>query len=90
MDKNLNSLGYDLIDLGDESWVLNVRGGPIYVGTFNKVVKLAVVRLGFSLQEIEFAASTMIEKNHNAAHFGMYRGFIYTFQKDLPNVRKAS
>lgn len=90
MFMNLNSAGYDLYEVTPNEWIMNVKNGPLYVGTFKKVVKHAVIKMGFSLVEIEVAVDEMLKKGHNAAHFGMSRGFISTFNKDFPNVRKAS
>ena len=91
MNTTLHSSGYDLCELDGDQWAVNVRGGPLFVGTFHKVVIHAVTRMGFQLSEIEFAVKNMIDKNHNAAHFGMYRGFIFTFNREVKDVgRKAS
>jgi hypothetical protein len=87
MDTNLNTAGYDLYEVSEDHWALNVKGGAIFVGTFKKVVIYAVLRLGFKLEEIEYATREMINKDHNGAHFGMYRGFIFTFQKEFKHVK---
>lgn len=90
MQTSINSTGYDLYEITQNEWILKVKNGPMYVGTFKKVVKHAVTKMGFDLEEINVAVKEMIKYNHNAAHFGMYRGFIYTFQKDFTNVKQAS
>lgn len=91
MDKHLNAAGYDLYEITKDEWILNVKNGPIYAGSFKKVIKHAVVRMGFDLQELELAVSEMVKNGHNGAHFGMYKGFIYSFQKEFKHVgRKAS
>jgi hypothetical protein len=90
MDTNLNTAGYDLYEVSEDSWALHVKDGPIFVGTFRKVALHAVTRLGFKLEEIEYAAKEMIKREHNGAHFGMYRGFIFTFQREFKHVKQAS
>lgn len=89
MDKYLNSAGFDLYEVTANEWILNIKGGALYVGEFKKVVRHAASKLGFSLSELDSAVKEMVKNDHNAAHFGMYRGFMYTFKKDF-NERKAS
>lgn len=89
MEKNINISGYDLYEITKDEWILNVRSGPLHVGTFKDVVKLAVTKLRFSLEEVEFAVKEMIRTDHNAAHFGVQGSFIHTFHKDF-NEKKAS
>jgi hypothetical protein len=90
MNKGLNGAGYDLYEKSNDEWILNVKGGSVFVGTFRKVVTHAVTRMGFELDEIDFAVKQMLDKGHNAAHFGMYRSFIFSFQKEFKNESKAS
>lgn len=89
-NSNLNMAGYDLYEITKDEWILHVKNGPIYSGTFKKVVVHAIKRLGFRLEEFDIACQEMIKYNHNGAHFGMYKGFIYTFQKEFKHDRKAS
>jgi hypothetical protein len=90
VDTNLNTAGYDLYEVSEDHWALHVKDGPVFIGTFKKVVIHAATRLGFKLSEIEFATKEMINKGHNGAHFGMYRGFIFTFQREFKHVKQAS
>jgi hypothetical protein len=90
MDKNLNSAGYDLYEASYTHWAIHTKDGPVFVGSFKDVATHMVSQLGFKLDEIEYAVKTMIEKNHNGAHFGMYRGFIFTFQKEFKHDKQAS
>jgi len=90
MDTNLNTAGYDLYEVSGDHWALHVKEGPVFVGSFRKVVTHAVTRLGFKLSEIEIATKEMIKMEHNGAHFGMYKGFIFTFQKEFKHVKQAS
>lgn len=90
MDKNLNSEGYDLYEITKDQWVLHVKGGNIYNGTFKKLIKYAIVKLGFEMEEIELAIGEMLNKGHNGAHFGMYKTFIFSFIKEFKSVKKAS
>jgi len=87
---NVNTNGYDLYQITQDEWVLHVKGGSSYNGTFKKVVLLMVKNMGFKLSEVQYGAEAMIVKGHNAAHFGMYKGFIHTFNKEFGHGRKAS
>lgn len=87
---NFTSEGYDLYEVTKNEWILHVKNGAIYTGTFKKVIKYAVTKMGFKLEEFDIAVKEMVKYNHNGAHFGMYRGFIYTFQKDFKHVQAAS
>jgi len=89
-NKEFNAAGYDLYEVSRDHWAIHVKEGPVYVGSFKKVVKHCVLRLGFDLEEIKVAVDEMLKYNHNGAHFGMYRGFIYTFEKEFKHVRQAS
>lgn len=90
MNKILNATGYDLYEVTHNEWVLHVNNGDIYRGTFYKVARYAAAKLNFSLEEIELAAVEMTKIGHNGAHFGAFKRFIYTFNKDFKNVAKAA
>ena len=90
MDKNYlyNGAGYDLYEIeGEDNWAFHVKEGPVFMGTFKKVVTYMISRLGFDPSEIDYAVKTMVQEEHNAAHFGMYRGFIFSFSKEFKNVK---
>ncbi len=87
---NLNASGYDLFEITKDEWILNVRGGALFTGTLRTVVLHCVKSLGFKLSEIEVALFEMHKNDHNGAHFGVYKGFIFSFQKDFKYERKAS
>ena len=85
-----NVSGYNIIDSGDNSWYLQVVGKVAYSGTLKQVVKYAVLTYDFNLKNVEDAIKDMIEQGNNAAHFGMWREFMYSFKQDLNPVRKAN
>lgn len=90
MERDINTTGYDLYEVANDQWALHVKGGAAFVGSFRKVVRHAVTRLGFKLSEIEYATQEMLKQDHNGAHFGVYRGFIFTFKKDFKAVKAAT
>ena len=90
MERNLTTTGNDLYEVAPDQWALHVKGGAAFVGNFKNVVTHAVKKLNFKFEEIEFATAQMVKNDHNGAHFGMYRGFLFTFKKDFKYVREAS
>ena len=90
MIKEFNSSGYNLYEIAHDEWILDDRNDTIVGGSFKDVIKYAI-SLGFNLEEIEVAVTEMVKREHNAAHFGGGRKFIYTFQKEFrDDGQKAS
>ena len=84
MDKALSSAGYDLYEVTKDEWVLDTKTGPIYHGTLKQVALHAIRNLGFKVGQFEIATEELVKNpSHNAVHFGMYRTFMFTFQKDF-------
>lgn len=86
----MDSAGYDLYEVTRDEWVLEVKNGPIFHGTLVKIGVHAVKRMGFKMGDIEIATQEMLKHGHNAAHFGMYRTFMFTFQKDFKTDKRVS
>jgi len=84
-----NTEGYNLIEVTNDVWRIDVINGRSFTGTFLEVVLFSVLKLGFNINEIDLAVKDMIDQNHNAAHFGMWTGFIFSFKYER-EVRKAS
>ena len=76
----VDSKGYQLYDLGHDWQIKSSR--KTFTGTLKQVCTYAVLELGFSMNELEVAIMEMHKEFHNAAEFGMYRTFIYTFDKE--------
>jgi len=72
--------GYQLLNLGSH-WELHSSRG-IFKGDFKKVCTYAIVELGFPMKELETAFTEMDEHFHNAAEFGIYKSFMFTFEKE--------
>ncbi len=89
MDTNLNTAGYDLYEITKDEWILHVKDGPIFHGSFKKVAVHAIKHMGFTIYEIEAAVDNMVNRSHNAAHFGMYGDFMFSFKREFGNVQKA-
>jgi hypothetical protein len=84
MDKALNSAGYDLYEITKDEWILDTNNGPIFHGTLKKVALYAIRKLGFKVQDFEIATEELVKNpTHNAVHFGMYKTFMFTFNRDF-------
>jgi len=87
---SLNINGFDIYELQLDIWVIHVKDSNIYYGTFAEVVVYSITRLGFSSDQLELAVQEMVKYDNNAAHFGMNRSFIFTFNKGFSDVKIAS
>jgi hypothetical protein len=82
--------GFNIIQVSKNEWILQVVNSVAYEGNFREVALFAIKKYGFSIKEIDMAIADMIELGNNAAHFGMWSSFIYSFKQDLTPIRKAS
>lgn len=73
--------GYKLFNLGSH-WELHSSGG-IYKGSFELVRAHALFKLGFEEEDIEIAVGEMHKNFHNGAEFGIYKRFIFTFERNF-------
>lgn len=89
MFEYVNAMGYDIVDLGDDQWLLDVKGVSKYHGTFAELVRFCVKKYGFEINELEMAVGVMVRSDHNALSFGAYKTFIYSFNQEVPRVKKA-
>lgn len=80
--------GYELVEVEKDIWFLQVDNEQPYYGTFKEVVRFAIIYHDFTLDEIESAVQNMLELNHNAANFGIYGGFIFSYKYSF-DTRKA-
>lgn len=82
------SKGYQLIDLGSH-WELRSSTG-VFIGDLKKVCTYAVVRLGFSFTDLNVAVEEIgknYDKGHNAAEFGIYKHFMFTYEREENDER---
>jgi hypothetical protein len=82
--------GYNIFEVTKNIWVFEIINGQQFTGTLKEVVVFAMARYFFTMKEIESAVNSMIEEGHNAAHFGMWTKFIYSFTKTFDTQRMVS
>lgn len=73
-------VGYKLYDFGSH-YELHFRSG-IYRGNLKQVTTYAVIEHGFDVNEIEIGILEMDKHFHNGAEYGMYKRFMWTFDKE--------
>jgi hypothetical protein len=80
---------YELFDKGTH-WEIHTAHYGAYSGTFMHVMIFAIVKLGFSIKDLEEAVDVMVRENYSAAHFGINRTFMWPFDWEGKYERKAS
>lgn len=81
--------GYNLVEVEKDIWFIHVTDGESYGGTFKEVVLFAILKYNFKFKDIELAVQAMLAENHNAAHFGMWGTFIFSYEQKYDMTRKA-
>lgn len=70
---------YDLKRSSEVKWaIVNRDTKQVFEGSLKEVCQVAV-GLGFDMVEIEDAVNEMAWMEHDAAHFGVFKGFIFTY-----------
>jgi hypothetical protein len=77
-----NPFGYNLLELGHNSWAVQIIEQRLYTGTFREVILFSIVRLGFDMAELDKALTDMLDNKHDIAHFGMFKTFLYSYKSD--------
>jgi len=72
-----------------DQWIIECDGNNPRHGTLKELVVYMTQKLGIDLSEIEKAVEDMDIDGLNAAVFGIFGTFMYTFQKDI-STRVAS
>lgn len=78
--KDKPRFGYKLFDLGNR-WQL-VSPTETFSGSFDQVKNYAVLTLGFEIRELELGKEEMEKHFHNAAEYGIFKRFMWTFDKE--------
>lgn len=71
--------GYQLFNLGSH-WEMHSSTG-VFKGDLKTVCTYAVANLGFRFNELEIAVHFMEKELHDGAEFGIYKSFIFTFDR---------
>jgi hypothetical protein len=90
LEFSMDEKGFNIIEVFENIWVFEVIDGQSYYGNLREVVLLAIHNHDFSFHDIELAINSMIREEHNAAHFGIFKTLIYTFNQPTPKSQMAS
>lgn len=69
---------YDMKRLSESKWSLTSDKKNTFIGSLKEVCQVAV-GIGFDMETIEEAVNEMAWMDHDAAHFGIYKGFIFSY-----------
>lgn len=83
--ETMHSLGYDLYQpfAQVDQWVIDLKNGNAYHGTSDDVINFMINKLKFDLNEVIYALDQADLVGNNAAHFGIFKTFIYSFDKNV-------
>ena len=80
MKTALNTKGFNLHMIELNTWVFDDHSGVLFDGKFRNVVE-HMVDHGFPLHEVELAMNEILKNNHDSANFGMYKSFIFSYNR---------
>jgi hypothetical protein len=69
---------YDIRRIDERKWSITTNKTRSFVGSLKEVCQVAV-GIGLSIDEIEYALTEMAWMDHDVAHFGIYKGFIFSY-----------
>lgn len=78
--------GYKLIDKGTGVWQIQTPKG-IFTGSLKQVCNFSVIELGFKIEEIEVGVMEMEKHFHNAAEYGVFKRFMWSYDLTEDTVR---
>ncbi len=84
--------GYDLYEVFEDRWVIDLKGFQAFHGSFQEVVDYMVKSLGFDKEVLGSAVSYLFlpeNEGHNCMHFGVRKTFLFTSKKEI-DEEKAS
>lgn len=81
-----NVSGYKLIDKGAGLYQLHTPKG-IFTGNLKQVCTFSVLQLGFEMKELELGVLEMEKHFHNAAEYGIFKRFMWTYDTEEKNAK---
>jgi hypothetical protein len=79
---------YELYKISDDKYEIHSSFNDVQAmeGTFVAIFVYMTEYLKFFPDEVEYAMVEMIRKDHNAAHFGVNKMFIFSFNRSKKKV----
>jgi len=81
---NTDMSGYKLLK-DDQGHYKLVSNKGTFKGNASQVTTYAVLEHGFSKEEIDLSMSVMAERSHNAAEFGIFKSFMWSYDQGVTN-----
>lgn len=81
--------GYKLLKDESGNYKL-VSSNGTFKGNANQVINHAVLELGFDKSEIELGMEEMTKRFHNAAEYGMFKSFMWSYDRGVSNETFAT
>jgi hypothetical protein len=72
---------YEIKVIGGK-WQVHTQGQGAYEGSFLQIATLCINRLGFSYEDFKEGVEEMTWNDHDTAHFGIYKSFIYSYDSN--------
>lgn len=76
------------VDMIHGEWQIHTKYSGAFAGDFMSIISYCIQRLEISKEDLDVAVQEMCKNNHNCAHFGIYRHFMYTYNRG--EKKKAS
>lgn len=76
---------FEIIDFGIDWGLYSIKSDHMVCGSFGFVVREAIAIYNVPISEVEIALEELIKNNHNVAHFGYMRRFLFTQFKEVSN-----
>lgn len=83
------SSGYKLVDKGLGLWSLHAPEGN-FTGTLKQVCFFAVRKYDFEMKELELGVMEMDKHWHNAAEYGIFKRFMWSFDTNENTSNKTN
>lgn len=71
-------VGYKLFDMGNGSYRMVTPKGH-FTGSLRQVCTFSVIELGFEIKELEIGVLEMEKHFHNAAEYGIFKSFMWSY-----------
>lgn len=89
MQSILSSKGANLHMMAPDTWVFDDHSGQLFDGRFKAVISHMIDR-GFSMNDVETAVNEIIKNDHDSANFGMFKGFIFSYNRKEKKVSNGN
>jgi len=69
------------VDMIHGEWQIHTKHNGAFAGNFTAIIAHCIRNLEIEQSELDVAVQEMCKKNHNCAHFGMFKSFLFTYNR---------